>query len=158
MPFELTWLNAIFGEPEPLACVKAKLTDLNADIDDVYHCLLRYPGGVLANMTVEVISRPHATRELRILGSEGELVFSADENCVRYAKAGSDGWQRVPLQTGVVEAGYINPEEPYIEEMRLFTTALARQDKSIYPSCLLDDHRVLQILQRLEELADAGSR
>lgn len=47
VPFELTWLNAIFGVPEALACVKAKLTDINAEIDDVYHCVLRYPGGYL---------------------------------------------------------------------------------------------------------------
>jgi predicted dehydrogenase len=158
VPFELTWLNDIFGEPEPLACVKAKLTDMNADIDDIYYCLLRYPAGVLANITVDVISRPHATRELRILGSEGEIVFSADENCVRYANASSADWQRFDLGTGVVETGYINPEEPYIEEMRLFTTALIQHDKSIYPNTLLDDCRVLQVLNRLEALADVGSR
>ncbi len=85
VPFELTWLNDIFGRPEPLACVKAKLTDMNADIDDIYHCILRYPEGVLANVTVEVVSRPQATREMRVLGSTGEIVFSADENWVRYA-------------------------------------------------------------------------
>jgi predicted dehydrogenase len=159
VPFELTWLNAIFGEPVPLACVKSKLTDMHADIDDIYHCLLRYPGDVLANITVEVISRPHATRELRIIGSEGEIVFSADENCVRYAKTGryaeteNTDWQRFNLGAGIVEAGYINPEEPYIEEMRLFTTALTQHDKSIYSNSLLDDYRVLKVLHRLEELA-----
>lgn len=158
VPFELTWLNPIFGEPEPLACVKTKLTDMKADIDDLYHCLLRYPAGVLANLTVEVISRPHATREMRILGSEGEIVFSADENCVRYANATRREWQRFDLGTGVVEAGYINPEEPYIEEMRLFIAALSHQDKSIYPSSLLDDYRVLQVLYRLEALADRAAR
>lgn len=156
--FELTWLNDIFGEPAPLACVKSKLTDMSADIDDIYHCLLRYPGGVLANLTVEVISRPHATRELRILGSDGEIVFSADESCVRYTTAGSTEWQRFDLGAGVVEAGYINPEEPYIEEMRLFTRALMQRDKSIYPNSLLDDYQVLKVLSRLEELADVGPR
>ena len=158
VPFELTWLNPIFGEPEPLACVKSKLTDMNADIDDIYHCVLRYPGDVLANITVEVISRPHATRELRVLGSDGELVFSADENCVRYANVGSADWRRFDLGSGVVEAGYINPEEPYVEELRLFTSALTQRDKSIYPNSLLDDYRVLQALYRLEELAEAGFR
>ncbi|MDB6059948.1 MAG: 3-chlorobenzoate-3,4-dioxygenase dehydrogenase [Verrucomicrobiaceae bacterium] len=158
VPFELTWLNDIFGEPVPLACVTSKLTDLNADIDDIYHCLLRYPGNLLANLTIEVISRPHATRELRILGSEGEIVFSVDENCVRYVTAGSSEWQRFNLSTGVVEAGYINPEEPYIEEIRLFTAALAQRDKSIYPNSLLDDYRVLKVLSRLEQLADVSSR
>jgi predicted dehydrogenase len=154
VPFELTWINDIFGMPEPLACAKAKLTDMKADIDDIYHCLLRYPGGILANVTVEVISRPQATRELRVLGTEGEIVFSADENCVRYAKIGSPEWVRFDLGSGTVETGYINPEEPYIAEMRDFVDAVSKRDKSLYPNTLLDDYHVLQTLYRLEELSE----
>ncbi len=158
VPFELTWLNALFGEPVPLACVTSKLTDMNADIDDIYHCLLRYPDNVLASITVEVISRPRATRELRIIGSEGEIVFSADENCVRYIDVRDNAWQRFDLGAGSVEAGYINPEEPYIEEMRLFMNALTQRDKSIFPNTLLDDYRALKILNQLETLTDASPR
>ncbi|MDD5298990.1 MAG: Gfo/Idh/MocA family oxidoreductase [Gallionella sp.] len=156
VPFELTWLNDVFGDPEPLACVKSKLTDMNADIDDIYHCLLRYPEGMLANVTVEVVSRPQTTRELRVLGTEGEIVFSADENCVRYANTGCPDWRRFDLGGGTVEAGYINPEEPYIAEMKSFTEAITQRNKSLYLNTLLDDYRVLQTLYRLEELAEAA--
>ena len=154
VPFELTWLNDIFGVPEPLACVKAKLTDIDADIDDVYHCLLRYPNEVLASMTVEVISRPNATRELRVLGTQGELVFSADERCVRYANTNARDWVRFDLGTGTVEKSYINPEEPYIAEMRDFVEAVSKGDKSLFPNTLLDDYGVLQTLNRLEQLSE----
>lgn len=154
VPFELTWLNDVFGTPDPLACVKGKLTEISADIDDIYHCLLRYPGGVLANMTVEVISRPQATRELRILGTEGEIVYSADENCVRYLSVGNSEWVWFHLDGGTVESGYINPEEPYIAEMKDFVTAVEREDKTLYPNTLLDDYRVLQVLYQLEALSD----
>lgn len=153
VPFELTWLNDMLGEPEALACVKTKLTDMNADIDDIYHCLLQYPEGVVANVTVEVISRPQATREMRILGTEGEIVFSADENCVRYASIRNPGWTKIDLGSGSVESGYINPEEPYIAEMGDFVDALRQRNKRIYPNTLLDDYRVLQTLYRLEELS-----
>lgn len=154
VPFELTWLNDIFGAPEPLACVKSKLTDIPADIDDIYHCLLRYPDGVLASVTVEVISRPHATRELRVLGSEGEIVYSADQNVVRHARAGDAGWSVYDLGSGQIEAGYINPEEPYIAEMRDFVNALSQGDKELYPNTLEDDYGVLQVLYRLEALSE----
>lgn len=153
VPFELTWINDIFGTPKPLACAKAKLTDMNADIDDIYHCLLEYPEGVLANVTVEVISRPQATRELRVLGSEGEIVFSADENCVRYTNIDNSEWMRFDLGGGTVEAGYINPEEPYISEMKDFTEAVIKGDKNLYSNTLLDDYDILQTLYRLEELS-----
>jgi len=155
VPFELTWINDVFGEPEALACVKGKLTDMNIDIDDIYHCLLRYPNGVLANITVEVVSRPKVTRELRILGTEGELVFSADENCVRYANSTAPDWTRFDLGGGTVEQGYVNPEEPYISEMRAFVNAVLQGNKSLFPNTLLDDYRVLKTLYRLEELAEA---
>jgi predicted dehydrogenase len=154
VPFELTWLNDLFGEPEPLACVKSKLTDLPADIDDIYHCVLRYPGPALMNMTVEVISRPVATRELRILGTHGQIVFSADENCVRYARSDQADWQRTPLGGGSIESGYINPEEPYIAELADFLAAVRGGDKSLYPNTLLDDYRVLRVLGRLEQLSE----
>ena len=155
--FELTWLDDVFGASEPLACVKSKLTDMNADIDDLYHGLLRYPGGMLANITVEVVSRPIATRELRVLGSKGELVMSADENCVRYVSTEKpDEWIRFPLGGGTVEAGYINPEEPYIAEMADFVAAVETRDPTRFPNTLADDWKVLNTLYRLEELAVAN--
>ncbi|RJX31012.1 MAG: gfo/Idh/MocA family oxidoreductase [Oxalobacter sp.] len=154
VPFELTWLDDVFGESEALACVKAKLTDMPADIDDLYHCLIRYPDGVLANITVEVVSRPVATRELRILGTEGELIMSADENCVRYANVKSPEWTRISLGTGTVENGYINPEEPYIAEMADFVAAVKERKQDRFPNSLKDDWRILQTLYKLEKLAE----
>ena len=153
VPFELNWINDIFGNPVPLSCVKSKLTELTVDIDDIYHCLLRYPGGMLANLTIEVISRPHATREMRILGSEGELVFSADDNCVRYVNSGSSDWRRVQIDSGTIESGYINPEEPYINELRDFLKAVDTGDRTAFPNTLLDDYQVLKLLYQLEEMS-----
>jgi predicted dehydrogenase len=151
--FELTWLNEIFGDPEGLACVKSKVTDMDADIDDIYHCLLRYPGGVLANVTIEVVSRPKATRELHILGSQGRLVFSGDENCVRYIAVGDEDWTRINLGGGTIEAGYINPEEPYISEMSDFVKAVEATDRRLFPNTLESDVRVLALLNNLEKLS-----
>lgn len=153
VPFELTWINEIFGEPTPLACVKDKLTDMDANIDDLYHCLMRYPDGMLANVTVEVVSRPKAIRELNILGSTGRLVFSADENCVRYIAVGDEDWTRIDLGSGTVEKGYINPEEPYISEMGDFVKAIEAADRKVFPNTLESDIRILALLNNLEKLS-----
>lgn len=153
VPFELTWINEIFGEPRPLACVKDKVTDMDADIDDIYHCLLRYPDGMLANLTVEVISRPKAIRELNILGESGRLAFSADENCVRYIAIGDEDWTRINLGSGTVEKGYINPEEPYISEMADFLKAIEAKDRRVFPNTLESDVRILALLNKLEKLS-----
>ncbi len=155
VPFELTWLNDIFGEAEVLGCVKAKLTDMPADIDDIYHCLLRYSGNVIANLTVEVVSRPKATREMRVLGSEGEIVFSADTNSVRYINTSMAVWKNFEFDTGTVESQYINPEEPYIAEMKDFVAAVSVKDQTLYPNSLDDDYSVLNTLYTLEQMTGA---
>lgn len=152
VPFELTWLNDIFGEAEALGCVKAKLTDMPADIDDIYHCLLRYSGNVIANLTVEVVSRPKATREMRVLGSEGEIIFSADTNSIRYINTSMEEWKEYQFDTGTVESQYINPEEPYIAEMKDFVATVSAKDQTLYPNCLDDDYNVLQTLHALEQM------
>lgn len=157
LSLELTWLNDIFGYPEPLACVKGKVTDIDAEIDDVYHCILRYPQGLLANITIEVVSRPKATRELHILGSAGRLVFSADESCVRHIRVGEEEWNSVSLASGTVEAGYINPEEPYISEMAAFINAIESGNPDLFPNTLEDDVRVLELLNSLELLSEKVS-
>ncbi len=151
--FELTWLNKIFGVPSPLACVKSKVTDIDADIDDIYHCLLRYPNGPLANITIDVISRPKAIRELHIMGSEGRLVFSGDENCVRYIKVGDLDWTLINLSIGTIEDGYINPEEPYILEIADFVKAVSAGDRHLFPNTLESDARILDLLTNLERLS-----
>jgi predicted dehydrogenase len=91
---------------------------------------------------------------LRVLGSQGEIVFSADEGCVRHTRVGEDGWAKIPLVSGTMEAGYINPEEPYISEMSDFVRAIEKADSSIFPNTLADDLRVLQLLEELEALSD----
>ena len=152
--FELTWLNNIFGLPVALACVKAKLTDMQADIDDIYHCLLRYDENVMVNLTVEVISRPKATRHMRILGSDGEIVFDADLNSVRYINTSMDDWKEFQLNTGTIESLYINPEEPYIEEMKYFVNAIQARDQSLFPNSLADDYLIHMTLLDLEQLTE----
>ena len=154
VPFELTWLNDIFGDPSPIACTKRKLTDMNVPIDDIYHCLLDYPNGMIGNMTVEVISRPKATREFRLIGSQGEILFSDDDKTVKFINTSMKKWKILALDEGSVEKQYINPEEPYIEEMRQFSNAVAKRDISLFPNSMYDDYKVLKNLYDLEKLSN----
>jgi predicted dehydrogenase len=157
VPFELTWINDIFGDSKPLACVRRKLTDMPADIEDIYHCILEYPENVIGNITVEVISRPKAVREFRVLGSKGEIVFSADSNSVKYINTDMKDWKEFLFDEGTVESGYINPEEPYINEVRDFVNSIdliLDNKKSVYPNTLEDDYKILQTLYKLEEISE----
>ncbi len=154
VPFELTWLNDLFGDPEVVTGWKAKLTDMDADIDDIYQCVLKYPGKLTANVTVDVVSRPEALREFRLMGSKGTIVFSADENKVRWMSVGDEKWHEVDLAAGSVESGYINPEEPYIEELGSYVEAAKAKNAELYPNDLLTDYRVLQVLYGVEKFIE----
>ena len=128
---------------------------MNADIDDIYHCLLQYNDNVIANITVEVVSRPRACRDMRVLGSEGEIVLSADSNSVRYINTSMTEWTEFKFDFGTVESQYINPEEPYIAEMKDFVSAVEAKNQSLYPNSLEDDYSILQTLYALEKMAGA---
>lgn len=154
LPFELAWINEIFGDPLPLYCVKDKLADFKAGIDDIYHCLMRYPNGMLGNITIDVVSRPIATRYLTILGSKGKIVFDGNINSVKFIRTGMNDWVETFFDTGTVQDGYINHEEPYIEELRDFIIAIKKRDRKNFPNTLEKDIGVLTLLSALETMSD----
>jgi predicted dehydrogenase len=151
VPFELTWLNSILGKPRAIALAKDKLTSMDADIDDIYCCTLKY-GKVICNLTVDVIARPKAVREFRALGSEGIIEWSYENEWVRYSTAGNSDWTVLNLNRGTVENGYINPEEPYINEIKDFTKAILEHNPEIFPNNLTEDFEILQTLTDLEKI------
>lgn len=157
VPFELIWLNEIFGIPQPVACHYGKTGTLEADIDDFYQMVLQYgQRGPMLSLSVEVLSRPVATREMRIVGTEGILVFSQDEGCVRLAQPGQIGvWQKFPWDEGTIHSQSINPEESYVEEMRDFLLAVRENAPGKFPHSLERDAATLRLLEELEALRSA---
>lgn len=153
VPFELTWLNDIFGDSKALACVKRKLTNMNADIDDIYHCILEYPNQMIGNLTVEVISQPKAVRDIRIIGEKGEIVYSSDSNSIKYINTQMKDWEIISFDNGTIEEEYINPEEPYINEIKAFIDSIHKKDRKIFPNTLEKDYMILSTLYDLEDLA-----
>ena len=152
VPFELTWLNDLFGHPIAINSVIKNTNNLKVDIDDYYNFSLSYPNDLIANITIEVISRPFALREFRLTGTDGQIVFSQDENCVRYANITNKEWVKFSLDNGFVEPGYINPEKPYVDEMIDFLEAVNNSDQTLFPNNLEKDYKVLSILNELEKI------
>ncbi len=153
VPFELTWLNDLFGEPKVLSGFKSKVSNMSADIDDIYQFTFLYPEKVFATMTVEVISRIKAARYLRIIGEKGQIIFDGDENSVRYVNDQQTEWKITKFNQGTIEKQYINPEEPYINEMKDFITAVESGDFSHFPNTLLEDWKILELLNQVERRA-----
>lgn len=152
VPFELTWLCEIFGVPKVLSSTVMKLSELEAQIDDYFHFMLSFPSGLVGNITIDVISSPLATREFRLHCTEGTVHFSGDRNVVQVLHVDSTKSLEHLLDSGTKQDEYINPEEPYIQEMRAFLDAVLSRDVSMFPNNLANDAEMLRLLTRIEQL------
>jgi|HubBroStandDraft_6_1064221.scaffolds.fasta_scaffold243730_2 predicted dehydrogenase len=149
VPFELNWLTYLFGAVVQLGCFRGKLSDLEADIDDIYSSLLGFASGVHGSMVIEVISRP-PIRRARIIGEQGTLEWDWGAHCVREWRAAEKEWREhpdPPLVQG--PGGDWVAENMYIEEMRGFLRAI-EEGPEHWPLSLEDDHALLGTLMDLE--------
>ncbi|MBI5885824.1 MAG: Gfo/Idh/MocA family oxidoreductase [Deltaproteobacteria bacterium] len=151
VPFELTWLTKVFGFPGRVCANFRKTISIEGAeaIDDTYNCLLDY-GGFLASVTVDVVSR-RAVRRLLVNGSEGQLLWDWDVNCVKVYDPAKAAWVEHGYEMKGAEAGYNANigENMYIDEVAAFIDAVS--GKTPFPNTLEDDHKVLKLLYAIEE-------
>ncbi len=152
VPFELTWLNDTFGIPKIINATKRKLSDMDADIDDFYNFTLQY-NECVGNITIEVLSRPVATRKFLAVGSEGLLSYCGSTNKIIVEKVGENEKWEMTLEAGNKEDGYINPEEPYVSEIKDFINTIRYSNANAFPSHLSDDIMILELLEAIEQNA-----
>lgn len=143
VPFELEWLIHTFGSITEVDGRAHKLTDMGVDIDDVYMLQVKHTDGVLGQLIIDVLSRV-AVRVIRVTGTEGSLEWDATRQIVRVYSTATKKWEESSLQAGTIEKQYINPEEPYIEEMGHFLRCVKEKRPSFYS--IDDDMRVLSVL------------
>ena len=158
VPFELCWITDIFGSVAQLSCFKDKVSNLDADIDDIYQLLLRFENGISGHLVVDVIARP-AVRVFRLCGSDGTIEWNHSENVVKLWTASDTPntyeLETIDLNPGTVEASYIHAEEPYVDEMADFVAAVKGEKPWSYT--YEEDEAVLDLLVRAERSSDSGA-
>jgi len=156
VPFELSWITAVFGFPKRITgCCRKTITIEGAeDIDDTYNCIFDY-GRHLVTLIVDVVSRS-AVRRLTINGDMRQLVWDWDEQMVRVFDPATSKWEKHRYDQGTPTTGY-NPnigEAMYIEELRSFIGAV--QGAGTFPNTLLNDHTNLRLLYAVEQSNQTG--
>jgi predicted dehydrogenase len=149
VPYELNWLTYLFGDVVELNCMCAKVSQLDADIDDVYSAIMLFDSGVQGSLTVEVLSRP-AIRRARIVCEEGSLEWDWSARRVRESRAADGAWTDhadPPAVQG--PGGAWVCERMYIEEMRGFLRAIEEGQRH-WPLSPQEDRRLLETLRELE--------
>ena len=155
VPFEMVWLEPVFGRVLDVDGRHAKLSDMPSAIDDIYMLQMRHEGGVLGQLIVDVLGRT-AIRHLRVTGSDGTLEWDDSAKRIRVFRTSTGRWHEEGLDGGTVESSYINPEEPYIEEMRTFLECVRTGTTPAYT--LRDDVKILNLLYAAEAADATGKR
>ena len=153
IPFEIEWIEWIFGPIKEVSCIKGKISSLEADIDDVYQLAFRFEKGTIGNMLIEVVSRT-ALRIMRVIGEEGTIVWDWLDDKVRLYDAKTKSWTDYQEALGFKEKGYLAKETMYIEEMKNFLEAIKGKTKYIYT--LEEDYKILNLLPAAERSSDTG--
>jgi len=150
VPFELTWLNCIFGKLKKVCGFNSKTIELGVDIDDVYASVLEYENNILGTLLVDVVSRV-AIRKLVINGDNGQIQWDWNKRVVDLYSAKENRWIHYDEPEGKAELGYNQNiiEEMYIEEIEHFINSIEK--KKEFPNNLKEDYDILQALYQIEQ-------
>jgi predicted dehydrogenase len=154
VPFELVWLTKLFGPVIDIAGLKNRSGALEANIDDSYAIAISFKNRVSGTILIDVLAQPEV-RSLRINGTKGALEWDQTIETVRIRNSGDKEWTSFSLDTGTIETDYINPEEPYIAEIRDFLAAI--DGKSSYPFHLEDELILHDALEKMERGIGTGA-
>lgn len=152
IPFELNWLTDLFGPVTEISGFRDKLSDLEADIDDIYATTVSFASGVRGSLTVEVLSRP-GIRRARLVGEDGTLIWDWNERCVREWTVDTGAWVEHPDPEPILgPAGSWVAENMYIDEMAAWLEAIGGGQP--FPLSLEQDRRLLAVLEAVELASD----
>lgn len=149
VPFELNWICDIFGYPKVLNAFKGKISDLKMSADDIYHFNLKFPKNLIANITVEVLSRVVPTRIMTILGSKGKIHLNYEDKFIKLYKANGK-IKKYIINEGKPEKGYMYSESPYVREVKDFIKTIKKRNRFLFPNNLGKDAAILKILEDIE--------
>jgi predicted dehydrogenase len=126
--------------------------ELDAEIAVVYQLIFSSDRGEMGHLVVDVLSRDPVRRCLAI-GTEGSILWNWADHAVRVFSP-ADGWHSIEEGQQTLEPGYVNAEEPYVQEMAAFLAAVRGQVP--WPYSLFDDIATLKVLTAAEDSAQTG--
>ncbi len=158
VPFELQWMNWIFGKIEKVFCVKGKLTpEFDADIDDTYHIIYVFKGGVYANVIIDVTAQP-SVNAFELTCSRGVInydYYGGFNRNLKVIRKNEKEWKSINLGKQICEEGYVaSPKEPYIKEIQYFLDYIKSGKKPIFT--YEDELAEIEVLLAAERSVEEG--
>ena len=142
---EIDYMLWLFGEPALLSCFAARLSDLEMDVEDTASINIRFASGIFGEVHLDYVQRS-AVRTLKIVGTEGTIIWDFRGGFVDYYDSATEDWQRIEITT--------DANVMYLEEMRVFLKDLRDGTHSV-PD-IKEGARVLEIALAARESASTG--
>jgi len=149
--FELAWLSSLLGGLESISTNHEDSPNYEeAPTDKAYppNLLLRFKGGVCGRLLLNPASKT-SIQHMRFVGTEGIIDWNNSEQIIKIYSPDHHLKHSEPLIRGCVENMYINPEEPYIEELRCFLNAVC--GLSPFPYTFEQHLNILTLLDQAEK-------
>ncbi len=154
--FELNWMIYLFSNIESVSSNVEKISNLDADIDDVYQIHSHFKNGIVGTFIFDVIANP-SFRETKLIGDKGVILCDFNKGVIQINTG--KNWKTKKINMGKVAAGYaVNTpsETTYEREMKEFL--LSVKHKQSYPFSLEQDLQILKILDAIELSSKKGEK
>ena len=113
------WMQWLCGPIEGLCSVVATLSDLEVTTDDVCETIVRFQGGALGSIHLDMVDRS-ARSEVEIIGTASTLLVDLEGHTVRLYDHAARKWE-----TWSFEPAY---DRMYVDELEHFFACLSRRE------------------------------
>lgn len=118
---EIDLVTSMLGSPVEVRCLASKVGTLEVDVEDSASIVLRFDGGVQADVHVDFLQRAY-TRSLKVAGDEGTIAWEYGSGQVRTYRTSTRRWD--------VTVHATDPNEMYRAEIRSFMSCVRTRAKS----------------------------
>lgn len=124
---EIDYMRYLFGDPCTWKVLKARVSKLEIDSDDVFEGIYKYDNNFICNVHMDYLQKDKK-REIRIVGSEGMLHGDLVGKSIRIIKGDKE--------TVMNDRDMFDIDRTYMDELKHFIGAA---EKDIIPDITLDD-------------------
>ena len=115
---ELDYARWLMGEVQEVSASVAKVSDLDIDVEDTAEIVLRFAGGQVGSVHLDMVQRP-AKRQCRVVGVSGTIEWDGITGAVKLFRVETATWDTLcPGNT-------VDPNQMYLDELRHFLDCVA---------------------------------
>lgn len=117
---ELDYVQWLLGDIVSVSAEVGQLGDLQIDVEDYSELAVRFASGAIGNIHVDFLQRS-ASRQCRIIGSTGTLIWNGIEGTVRCFQSETNEW------SDLLVASNDDRNQMYVAELTEFFDAIVEQ-------------------------------